>query len=230
MSGIKGYKKDYGEYTKHFRAQNGKCFKVSVLYDECGFNPLEESDGNGKIHSFGRRHSNFLDLTKHGCWDGEDVVETLNDMFGPIFEGWWPLSYYEHGQCMWFPQGDYIPGVEYQWDGVRFAGVWEMDKTVQENLAHWPEEERRERTYKYCKGICSEYTDWCNGYIFYYAITVIDAQGNVEEEDSCGGYFGSDEDHLHDSIQEVLSYYGAEQLREIDEDEVFSVEQEEMLI
>ena len=229
MSGeLKGYEKDYGEYTKHFRDQNGKCFIVSVMHDDSPEDPIGDGYANGKMHSFSTRHGTFLDLEKHGCYAAEDVPETLNELFGPCGEGWMALSYYEHGQCSWFPCGDQPIGVEFQWDGVRLAGVWEMDKDVLDNLGDPKSEGFAERAYKYCKGVCDMYTDWCNGNVYGYSVIVIDERGDQVADDSCWGYYGSDEDYMHDEIKGVLKYHGAEQLREIDEDEVFAVCTEEM--
>lgn len=207
-----------------FRAQNGIVFSIEVIRDDCSLNPMEDDDGNGKIHSFSTRHSNFLDLTKYGCFSVEKAIEQLNFMFGERGKGWMPLSY-EHGNCSWFPMGDCPAGVEFRWDGTRFAGVWEMDKLVQQNLSHWPEEEYAKRAYEYCKGVCNEYTNWCNGWVYGFAIEFIKSDSDEnEDKDSCFGFFGWEweKNGMLDYVLNSLGCRGIETVHEVKEGELFS--------
>jgi hypothetical protein len=177
---------------------------VEMDYDTDNSNPLEDGDENGSIHSFNRRHGNFIDPT-------ENEFENLKEEFGADLI---PLSYYEHGQSMWFVAGSGTPaGVEFQWDGTRYAGVWAPDAGLQKYAADAGEAlgspERVARMEMYAKQACETYTDWCNGSIYYYSIEVYtvrkDDDGEVWDdeddyrretpidEESCGGFYGWDD-------------------------------------
>ena len=214
---------DFDE-RRFFRAQNGVSFSIEIIHDISPPNPMEDFDGNGKIHSFNRRHYNFLDVTKHGCWTIEEAIEQLEFMFGPRGTHWMPLSYYEHGNSSWFPAGDQPIGVEFQWDGTRFAGVWEMDELVRENLGDPEADGFADSAYKYCKGVCDEYTNWCNGWVYGYSIEIIKPDG-AESEDSCFGFFGWDweKNGMLDYVLNALECEGIESVRELGEDEVFAI-------
>src|SRR4051812_44156696 len=100
------------EFHKVF--DNGAVVIGYRTSDEDTENPLD-NDAMGKIHSFNTRHSNFKhpDECKHLMGDPMNV----------------PLSYYEHGLCLWDIAGGsrYESCPDKQWDGRGFAGIWEAD-------------------------------------------------------------------------------------------------------
>lgn len=94
------------------------------------------------------------------------------------------LSYFEHGQSWWGRKDESIPaGVEFQWDGVRVAGllVWEHN---------WREiggktfDDRATDADLFLK----RYNGWANGEGYCYRIE--DEDG--DDVDSCNGYDDSD--------------------------------------
>lgn len=145
-------------------------------------------DGAWKLYSFNRRHRAYADPTTIGLSLslGSDGLPKITNpgLRSKLKAGLaFFLSYFEHGQCVWFRHGDNRPGVEFRWDGVRVAGllVWEEHAT---NLGA--------RTYanraKDADGFLADYTAWCNGDGYGFAIE--DEEGEIV--DSCGGYLGTE--------------------------------------
>ena len=97
--------------------------KVEIDYDHDVNNPLTEYEGQGKIHSFSTRHTNSISRD-----EADELIES-----NPYCV---PLSYYEHSNCIW----DVMNGARFsncpdkRWDGVQYAGIWEPDKSVMEEL------------------------------------------------------------------------------------------------
>ena len=107
------------------------------------------------------------------------------------------LSYFEHGDCLWFRKDGTTPGgVEFQWDGVRLAGllVWEHRATA---MGAKTFEERA----KDADGFLKEYTDWANGHGYRYSIET--PSGKVL--DSCGGFLGDPDDMLDNIAAEIFN-------------------------
>lgn len=151
-----------------------------------------DNDCTWKLYSFCTRHASFKHPSELGLGeldrstgepklvgaDGRKLKRKLEVGLAHI------LSYYEHGNCVWFRKNGDIPGgVEFQWDGTRIAGllVWEH-----------PAREIGGKTFdaraKDADGFLREYTTWCNGEGLYFCIK--DEDGEVI--DSCGGYLDSE--------------------------------------
>lgn len=150
-------------------------YKVYIHHDpdcEC------PNDGYGwNLVSFNRRHYSFQDPSK---MDQTKIQKMIND--GRAYY----LSYYEHGRCWWgLTEEKAPPGVEFQWDGVRVAG-----------LLLWDEKEDPP-TKESAKAFLSEYTSWANGECYYYE--VYDEKGNLV--DASGGFIGTD--YLIEVIKEL---------------------------
>lgn len=175
---------EVGKHILFFRAQ----------VDECPPHPLDDCDGMGKIVSFCRRHVNFK---------SPDQVEKNPDMV--------PLSYFEHGACVWDVQGDLdTRQPDFQWDGVYFAGLWYPDEhTVADADSRGLQgPERRQWMREQAKVACRVYTQWCNGDIWYAGVTVYETRytdkGEVYDkeedyrydencyEEACGGLYGTE--------------------------------------
>ena len=155
--------------------------KITIGYDQDCESP-SEYDG-WTPHSFSPRHINF----KHPD-DLPDLTEKLEKGLAFV------LSYYEHGRCLWFRGGTSTPpGVEFQWDGTRTAGVliWDEDEV---NLGGRTYEERA----KDADAFLETYTAWANGDCYYYVIEDLD-----EVIDSCGGFIG-DTDYMLTQIAEQI--------------------------
>jgi len=179
---------------------------VSVDYDHDVGNPCEEMDGVGTIRSLGRRHINRIDAV--------EALELLKEDPDVI-----PLSYFEHGNCLWMVQELPAPaGVEFQWDGVRFAGVWIPDDCVRESYTGQDGLSRRDWMVQQAKSACEIYTQWTNGEVYGYNVELFklfkDDAGNeytnwddyrfgkAISEDSCWGFYGWD--HLMEEVMVVV--------------------------
>lgn len=172
---------------------------VRVDYDKDAENPAANGDGQWTLYSFGRRHANYrvpADLgigppDRHGEPVIRDRVLRRKLKDGLAFL----LSYFEHGQCLWFRRGteESHPGVELRWDGVSVAGllVWEHSaedmgaKTYVDRAAD-------------ADAFLRAYTAWANGDVLYYVIE--DESGGVR--DSCGGFY--DAAHMAAEIRGIL--------------------------
>lgn len=140
-----------------------------------------------KAYSFGRNHSNFVEpdalgFDEHGNVDG-DIALKMDA--GLAF----PLSYFEHGACVWSIRG---AGPQCRWDSVDLAGllVWEQDE---ENLGPKTFEDRR----KDAASFLERFTAWCNGSVF-----------SFSADNFCGGgFYEIDElvSALQDEIEEDRS-------------------------
>ena len=93
--------------------QDGQTYCIHVYYDPDVSNPLEDWPEIGTILSLNHRHSNF---------DPDGVDEAIQNNLDAV-----PLSYYEHGQCLWAVAGELPTGARCPWDSVEFAGVWLPD-------------------------------------------------------------------------------------------------------
>jgi len=145
--------------------------RVHVGPDHDAENPCD-LDG-WKAYSFSKRHHNFarpesLGFDEYGNVDG-DIALKMDA--GLAF----PLSYFEHGSCMWSLKG---AGPQCRWDSVDLAGilVWEQDE---ENIGATTFEDRR----KDAASFLERYTAWCNGSVFSYSTDDFCAGGFYELDD-----------------------------------------------
>lgn len=162
-------------------------------------NPMDNY-GNGKLVSFSKNHENFI---------GDDVTERqVNFMI--MHDEAIALSYFEHSQCRWMVASEPTPpGVEFQWDGVKFAGLWIPDAEVWANIEFdgpVTGDERRAKLIEYANGVCEQFSMYCNGegygyYIEVYAVREDEAGKPYTDprdyarpdkiaEDSCSGFLG----------------------------------------
>jgi len=167
--------------------------KVSVEHDECWG---REDEWDGKFFSFNRNHTTFIDY--------DEADERFKDNPKAV-----KLSYYEHGASMWSPAGS---GPQCQWDTTQFAGWWvPHDDQVLPEGKTW---------YSVCAEECKYYTQWINGWMYSYSVEVYDHTGKLVSEDSCGGFYGLDEEYMHDQIREWL----ADEIDEFINDEIAELE------
>lgn len=193
------------EGTKHTVIGDRIVF-VRVEQDSMRENPCHD-DGMGQIRSLSRKHIDNIDC--------EYAVELLKNDPDVV-----ALSYFEHGQSLWMVQGSPAPaGVEFQWDGREFAGVWIPDDCVRESYTGQGGLSRREWMVKQAKSCCDVYTKWANGDCWGYDIQVFkirkDDDGEVYDvlddyrrnkavdEDSCFGFIGHD--HLVEELEAAVA-------------------------
>lgn len=197
-------------------------FFVTTDYDDCAENPCDW-DAVGKIHSFNRKHVDYL--------QGFDFPSTKEECRSQLIEKYGNdivfLGYYEHGECVWFVEGMGGPGTECRWDGTQFAGCWVPDAELLRQVRYRDKlkkgtPERAAKMIEWAKQACTVYTDWCNGHVYGYQITayklkltgdgeVYDSQSDYRFEDelaceSCSGYYGDDiEEGITDGIKSVIA-------------------------
>jgi hypothetical protein len=158
---------------------------IKFWHDDHSTDPCED---DWQVYSFNRRHHNYRQPDEFE--DDEELQTKLK--VGLAF----PLSYYEHGQCLWSLGGALPPGARCPWDSVGYAGliVWEQDEG---NIGAKTVEDRREDATRFI----NRYTMWCNGEIYGYTIEAFSkchACGQDEEAEaefdlpSVGGYYADD--------------------------------------
>jgi hypothetical protein len=156
-------------------------------------------DCNWRVYSFNTRHINHKDPSEFFDDAGKPQLWFANKLRVGLAH---ILSYYEHGNCVWSLQGT---GPQCQFDSVGVAGVavWEDKpsdigaKTISDRADD-------------CARFLKEYTDWCNGNCYWYAIEKMATcptcghEDDDETIDSCGGFIGEDAvcEAIRDNIPE----------------------------
>jgi hypothetical protein len=110
----------------------------------------------GTIRSLGRRHASYDpcsvdDLFKHH----PDAV---------------PLSYYEHGLCLWTLAGELPAHLRCPFDSVGIAGFWLPDAETLASAKNYGGFTRRMFMRKRARHACEAHTQWCNGEVYGYEI------------------------------------------------------------
>jgi hypothetical protein len=108
-----------------------------------------------------------------------------------------PLSYYEHGLCLWSIAGELPAGANCRFDSVQFAGAWIPDAETLASAKNYGGSTRRHFMRKRAREACVAYTQWCNGDVYGYEIERVTTCPHCGEEskeplDSCWGFFGLD--------------------------------------
>ena len=166
--------------------RDGRTYRITIYPDGDSPNPLDDGDEMGTILSLNRRHGNFDP-------DGIDAaIETNPDAV--------PLSYYEHGQCLWSPAGKLPAGARCRWDSAPFAGVWVPDAATLASARHYGGRTRRLFMRKRARQACDAYTRWCNGEIYGYEVH------RLEPCDGCGG-------ERSESVDACWGFHGLEACR-----------------
>ena len=185
---------DSAEETVH-TVIGDKVVFVTIEHDQDCPNPCTDMDGMGHVRSMSSRHINNISYE-----EAKALLETDVDAIA--------LSYYEHGNSMWMVMGDQPAGVEFQWDGRRFAGIWIPDDTCRSEGEGMEPAARRARMLEMAGECCTEYTAWANGECYGFIIKAYDVIRDDDGEpmddindyrrkkalydDSCWGHIGWD--------------------------------------
>lgn len=159
----------------------GLTYRVSIYPDEDAPNPLDDWSEMGTILSLNRRHRNFNPV-------GIDAaIATDPDAV--------PLSYYEHGSCLWSVHGEQPASCRCPWDSVPFAGVWLPDRETLATAAHYGGRTRQIFMRKRAHQACDAYSQWCNGDIYGYRVERVTVCASCNDDhgeliDSCWGVYG----------------------------------------
>lgn len=140
---------------------------------------VELDDLGWKLHSFNTRHSNFVHPDDIGL-NFKTLYVSDPDLREKFDKGLaFFVSYYEHGNCLWFLASSATPaGVEFRWDGRKIAGYIEfMDDE------NYIPDDIKESAVSFLK----IYTDYCNGNTYAYSI-----HDGDEVIDCCGGFIGEE--------------------------------------
>lgn len=164
--------------------RNGIDYRISIYHDADPSNPLEDWSEMGSILSLNRRHGNY---DPSGV---EDAVESNPDAV--------PLSYYEHGNCLWTVAGGLPSYAQCRWDSVGFAGVWIPDADTLKSARNLGGFTRRAFMRKRAAQACDAYSQWCNGEVYGYTVEAVTecphcGEESAEDIDSCWGFYGFDE-------------------------------------
>jgi hypothetical protein len=164
-------------------ARDGQTYRISIYPDADAPNPLEDWSEMGTILSLSRRHANY----HPGSVD--DLLEDHPDAV--------PLSYYEHGLCLWSVAGELPAMCRCPFDSVGIAGFWLPDAETLESAKHYGGFTRRMFMRKRARQACEAYTQWCNGEVYGYEVERLTNCGHcgheqAEHVDSCWGFFGLD--------------------------------------
>ena len=163
--------------------KDGQTYRITVFHDAHARNPLEDWDEMGTILSLNRRHGNF---------DPGRIDAAINDPDAV------PLSYFEHGRCLWTVAGELPAAARCPWDSVPFAGLWLPDALTMASARHYGGRTRRHFMRKRARQACDAYTKWCNGEVYGYEVARVGAcpccgEEKPEPVDSCWGFFDLDE-------------------------------------
>jgi len=181
--------------TESFHEVGDYILFIRTDYTVGESNPCEDMDGIGTIRSLSTRHVNNI--------APDEMNEILDKDADAVI-----LSYFEHGQSLWFVKDSPAPaGVEFQWDGVRVAGIWIPDDCVRESYTGQDGLSRRDWMVKQAAAACETYTQWSNGEVYGYDVELYCKRveddylydeltdyrfANPVYADSCGGFYGWD--------------------------------------
>ena len=126
--------------------KDGQTYRITVYHDTDAPNPLEDWDEMGTILSLNRRHRNF---------DPDGIDAAINDLDSV------PLSYFEHGRCLWSVAGELPPGARCPFDSVSFAGLWLPDALTLESARNYRGRTRCHFMRKRARQACGAYTYPC---------------------------------------------------------------------
>lgn len=174
--------------------------KLHLGIDDSPECPVDR-DGQWRLISFNRRHFNFqhpqdieaaglgFSINADGSTDHVAIHRKLE--VGTAFV----LSYFEHGNSLWMlADGPIPPAVEFQWDGVRVAGLLIWEHAVGDMGA-----KTRANRMKDAQGFLDTYNAWANGQVYGYMLET----ANGEHIDSCWGFYDID-DMIAENIEPNL--------------------------
>jgi hypothetical protein len=164
--------------------RDGLSYRISIFPDQDAANPLDEWSEMGAILSLNRRHRNF---------DPEGVESAIASNHDAV-----PLSYYEHGMCLWSVAGELPAACRCPFDSVALAGIWIPDAETLVSASPYGGWTRRQFMRRRARQACDTYTQWCNGEIYGYIVERLAAcpccgEQQVMHLDSCWGFYGLEE-------------------------------------
>lgn len=179
------------------RTKTGHYVVGYLVHDDDCFNPCEDRDGMGHIYSFSHRHINSID------------PNDVQSKFGHLKDFIVPLSYFEHGRCMWGVEGTMDHTPDFQWDGCCYAGIWVPDGCCLEEIrgAGRSKKAKLKRAEELAGQACKEYTAWANGECYGHVCEWYKPDGTPMGDNACWGYIGGDyaESEATDAVNRVVA-------------------------
>jgi hypothetical protein len=163
--------------------RDGHTYRIRIFHDEDAANPLTDRSEIGTILSLNRRHVNF---------DPAGVGAALEHNPDSV-----PLSYFEHGRCVWAVAGELPATARFPWDSVEVAGAWLPDAETLASARNYGGRTRQLFMRERARQACLAYTQWCNGEVYGYEIhRVHKCEACASEQsvffDACWGFYGLD--------------------------------------
>ena len=160
-----------------------QTFRIRIYPDCDAPNPLEDWSEMGTLLSLNRRHANYHPASI------DDLLDNNPDAV--------PLSYYEHGLCLWSVAGELPAGANCPFDSVGIAGILASRLRNAESAKNYGGWTRRQFMRKRARQACDAYTQWCNGDVYGYDVENISVCPHCGEQtseaiDSCWGFYGLD--------------------------------------
>ena len=149
---------------------DGQTYRIRIFPDPDASNPLEDWSEMGTILSLNHRHVNY---------DPAGVEDAIANNPDAV-----PLSYFEHGLCLWSVAGELPAGANCPWDSVAFAGVWLPDAETMESAKNYGGRTRHHFMRKRARQACEPYTQWCNGDVYGYEVERVTTCPHCGEESS----------------------------------------------
>src|SRR5215469_10678589 len=134
----------------------GHSYRITIYPDTDAPNPLDNGSGMGSILSLNRRHANYHSASV------DELLENTPDAV--------PLSYYEHGLCLWSVAGELPAHLRCPWDSVAIAGFWLPDAATLDSARRYGGYTRRLFMRRCARQSCDVYTQWCNGAVYGYEV------------------------------------------------------------
>ncbi len=187
---------------------------IHLAYDDSPSDPLKDCDGMGNIEQINSRQFHGISTTT--------ALGNLYDDFDAV-----PLRYIDHGgQCEWRVEYDHQEIYESILTDIvrrrlegrsgedvdepdwldKINGIWTPDKSTSESYNKQDGLSRREWMVKQAASACETYTDYCNGSVYGYTVTLHTVRKDEGEiiddpdyyahhkeelsEDSCWGFYG----------------------------------------
>jgi hypothetical protein len=164
-----------------------KGHEIEIHYDESPVNPREEWDNLGTMVCW---HSRYSLGDKHNYYFPEDFIKEINDKNAIVL-----LVYlYEHSSIAL-----YTSGFGCEWDSGQVGFIYiTKEKAREEYNWKYITRNRMRKIQEYLKNEVEIYSKYVNGEVCGYMI-------NSDINDSCWGYFSTDE--AITAAKEIIDYH-----------------------
>lgn len=166
-----------------------KGYIIEKHYDECGENPFENWDGQGRFYCWDNgkeEYSRYCELLGYDPYSREPDGDPDPDAV--------KIDKYEHSCIYYSVSGE---GTQCRWDTSKGWAVWYPDKAILDSIKDLTGQARRDKIVELARQACELFNQWANGdvygYIIYGPEKVCNDCGHREREniDSCWGYYGA---------------------------------------